>query len=141
MRWLIILIFMLSCGPTHKRNAEIITTYEGIVEIHHNPDFNTEQELVNALADDKSPDFIIFSSPWCGSCVDLKHRLNDLGWRDKVIVINFHEDWANFVAKYVGITAVPSMIIDKDKGKTKSRIYVGAGEIGRQLYNYLEAKK
>jgi hypothetical protein len=73
--------------------------------------------------------------------VDLKHRLNDLGWRDKVIVINFHEDWANFVAKYVGITAVPSMIIDKDKGKTKSRIYVGAGEIGRQLYNHLEAKK
>jgi hypothetical protein len=33
------------------------------------------------------------------------------------------------------------MIIDKDKGKTKSRIYVGAGEIGRQLYNHLEAKK
>jgi predicted glycosyltransferase len=64
VRWLIILIFMLSCGPTPKRNAEIITTYEGIVEVHHNPDFNTEQELVNALADDKSPDFIIFSSPW-----------------------------------------------------------------------------
>ena len=38
-------------------------------------------------------DFIIFSSPYCGACTDLKHRLKDLGWRDKVIVLNFHEDY------------------------------------------------
>tara|TARA_B100000989_G_C19510342_1_gene458678 strand:+ start:433 stop:864 length:432 start_codon:yes stop_codon:yes gene_type:complete len=141
LKWLIPLLFVLSCGPAPKRNAEIITTYEGIVEVHHNPEFNTEQDLVEALNDDKTPDFIIFSSPYCGACIDLKNRLNDLGWRDKVIVINFHEEWVNFIANYIGIKAVPSMLIDKDKGKTKSLIYVGPGEIGRQLYNHLEIKK
>ena len=141
MKWLIPLLFVLSCGPTPKRNAEIIATYDGVVEIHHNPEYNTEQELVDALNDDKHPDFIIFSSPYCGACIDLKHRLSDLGWRDKVIVINYHEEWANFIAQYVGITAVPSMIIDKDNGKTKSPIYIGPGEIGKQLYEHLETKK
>ena len=141
MKYLILLLFFLSCGPTPKRNAEIITTYEGIVEVHHNPEYNTEFELRDALNDDKYPDFIIFSSPYCGACVDLKHRLDDLGWRDKVIVLNFHEEWVNLIANYVGISAVPSMLIDKDNGKTKSPIYVGVGEIGRQLYKHLEIKK
>ena len=58
-----------------------------------------------------------------------------------MIVLNYHEEWVNLIAEYVGITAVPSMIIDKDKGKTKSLIYVGPGEIGRQLYEHLETKK
>lgn len=141
MKWLVFLLFFLSCGPTPKRNAEIIATYEGIVEVHHNPEYNTEQELVDALNDDKIPDFIIFSSSYCGACIDLKHRLNDLGWRDKVLILNFHEEWVSFIANYIGITAVPSMIIDKDKGKTNSRIYVGAGEIGKVLYEHLEMKK
>ena len=141
MKWLFSLIFVLCCVPVPKRNAEIITTYEGIVEVHHNPEYNTEIELREALNDDKSPDFIIFSSPYCGACTDLKHRLKDLGWRDKVIVLNYHEDWVNLIAQYVGITAVPSMIIDKDKGNTKSPIYIGPGEIGRQLYEHLETKK
>ncbi len=141
IRYLIPLFFLLSCGPSPKRNAEIITTYDGIVEVHHNPKFNTELELREALGDDKSPDFIIFSSPYCGACTDLEHRLNDLDWRNKVIVLNFHEEWVNLIANYVGITAVPSMIIDKDNGKTKSSIYIGPGEIGRQLYNHLEIKK
>jgi thioredoxin-like negative regulator of GroEL len=132
---------MLACGPTPKRNAEIITTYEGIVETHHNPEYNTELDLRDELNDDKHPDFIIFSSPYCGACIDLKHRLKDLGWRDKVIVLNYHEDWVNFIAQHIGITAVPSMIIDKDGGETISPVFVGAGEIGRQLYKHLEKKK
>ena len=132
---------MLGCGPHHKNQAEVIVSYDGIVESHYHPDYNTEIELRNALNDDKQPDFIIFSSPYCGACTDLKHRLNDLGWRDKVIVLNFHDDWVNLIANYVGITAVPSMIIDKDNGKTKSLIYVGVGEIGKALYEHLEIKK
>ena len=141
MKYLVFLLFILGCGPHHKNQAEIIVSYDGIVESHYHPDYNTEIELRNALNDDKHPDFIIFSSPYCGACVDLKHRLNDLGWRDKVIVLNFHDDWVNLIAQYIGITAVPSMIIDKDNGKTKSPIYIGPGEIGRQLYRHLETKK
>ena len=56
-------------------------------------------------------------------------------------MLNFHDDWVNLIANYVGITAVPSMIIDKDSGKTKSTIYIGVGEISRQLYEHLETKK
>ena len=51
MKWLIPLLFMLSCGPTPKRNAEIVTTYEGIVEHYENPAYNTEYELRNTLED------------------------------------------------------------------------------------------
>ena len=141
MKYLFFLLFILGCGPHHKSQAEVIVSYDGIVESHYHPDYNTEIELRNALNDSKYPDFIIFSSPYCGACTDLKHRLDDLGWRDKVIVLNFHEEWVNLIAQYAGITAVPSMIIDKDNGKTKSPIYVGTGEIGRQLYEHLETKK
>ena len=141
MKWLIALLFALSCGPHYKNQAEVIVAYDGIVEAHHHPDYNTEAEFKNALSDDKYPDFIIFSSPYCGACTDLKHVLNNLGWRDKVIVLNFHEDWVNFIAQHVGVSAVPAMIIDKNGGETISQIYVGPGEIGKQLFDYLESKK
>ena len=141
MRYITLLLVLIACGPHYKTQAEVVVAYDGVVESHYLPDYNTEVELREALNDDKHPDFIIFSSPYCGACVDLKHRLNDLGWRDKVIVLNLHEEWVNLIAQYIGITAVPSMIIDKDNGKTKSPIYVGPGEIGRQLYKHLETKK
>jgi len=141
MRYITLLLVLIACGPHYKTQAEVVVSYDGVVESHYHPDYNTETELRNTLNDDKHPDFIIFSSPYCGACTDLKHRLNDLGWRDKVIVLNFHEEWANIIAQYIGITAVPSMIIDKDSGKTTSPIYVGPGEIGRQLYKHLETKK
>jgi len=141
MRYLIPLLFILSCVPEQKRNAEITTMYNGVVEVHHLPDFDSEERFRNQLSDDKSPDFIIFSSPYCGACIDLKNILNNLGWRDKVIVLNFHEKWVNFVAQTVGINAVPAMIIDKDRGKTISKVYVGSGEIGKVLYEHLEKKK
>ena len=140
--FLVFLLFLLvCCGPVPKRNAEIIATYEGVVEIHHHPDYYSEQEFINALNDDKHPDFIIFSSPYCGACTDLKHRLKDLGWQDKVIVLNYHDEWVNFIAQHIGVDAVPSMIIDKDGGKTISPIYVGQGPIGMVLYEHLEVKK
>jgi len=141
MRWLFPLLFILSCSPHYKNQAEVIVAYDGIIEAHHHPDYNTEAEFKNALNDDKYPDFIIFSSPYCGACTDLKHILNNLGWRDKVIMLNFHEEWVNLIAQYIGVNAVPAMIIDKDGGKTISQIYVGSGEIGKQLFEHLETKK
>jgi len=141
MKYIILLIALLSCGPHHKNQAEIIVTYDGIVEAHHHPDYNTEAEFRNALNDSKHPDFIIFSSPYCGACTDLKHILNNLGWHDKVIMLNFHEEWVNFIAQHIGVNAVPAMIIDKDGGDTISQIYIGPGQIGKQLYEHLEKKK
>ena len=141
MKYLIPLLFILGCGPHYKNQAEVVVTYDGVVEVHHHPDFDSEEKFRNEISDDKSPDFIIFSSPYCGACIDLKHRLNDLDWRDKVIVLNFHEKWVNFIAQVIGIEAVPSMVVDKNRGEDLSEIYVGSGEIGKVLYEHLEKKK
>ena len=56
-------------------------------------------------------------------------------------MLNFHEEWVNFIAQHIGINAVPAMIIDKDGGETISQIYIGSGEIGKQLFEHLETKK
>ena len=54
------------------------------------------------------------------------------------IKLNFHDDWVKFIANYIGVEAVPSMIVDKDGGVTISPIYIGSGEIGKVLFEYLE---
>ena len=56
-------------------------------------------------------------------------------------MLNFHEEWVNFIAQHIGVNAVPAMIIDKDGGDTISQIYIGPGQIGKQLYEHLEKKK
>ena len=134
-------IFLASCGPQPKSQAEVTVTYNGIVESYSHPDFNTEAELVAALKDNKIPDFIIFSSPFCGACNDLKRIIKDLGWREKIIVLNYHEKWVNLIGQTIGINAVPAMVIDKDKGQTISKIFIGTGEISRQLFLHLGDNK
>lgn len=141
MRYLIILLFVLSCTPTQKRNAEIVTTYEGVVEFHQDPQYNTEQELRNALNDDKGPDFIIFSASWCSYCRTLKDTIDSLGWRDKVLVLNLDQEWVKFVAETVGISGIPAMIVTYDGGGDKSELIIGPGEIGKTLFEHLETKK
>jgi len=134
--------FFVSCGPHHKNQAERVVSYNGVIESYYHPDFNSEEELKIALNDDKIPDFIIFSSSFCGACTDLKHRLNDLGWRDKVIVLNFHEEWVQFISKHIGIVAIPSMVVDTDRGETLSKIFVGQSSILKELYdNFGEKSK
>lgn len=141
MKYLIPLLFMLACGPTPKRNAEIVTTYEGIVEHHENPDYNTEQELREALSDDKIPDFILFSAEWCPPCRTLKDTINALGWRDSVIILDVDQEWVKFLSGATGIEQIPSMIVTYDDGGEKSELITGPGEIGRILFEQLEMKK
>lgn len=141
MKYLIPLLFLLSCGPQHKSQAEITVMYNQVVESYSHPDYNTEFEMNKALNDDIKPDFIIFSASWCGACIDLKHVLNNLGWRSRVIVLNLEENWVRFIANTLGISSIPAMIVDNDNGNTISPIYVGPGEIGKVLYKHLEKKK
>ena len=141
IKLLIPLIFFLSCGPTPKRNAEIVTTYEGIVEHHQNPAYNTEEELRNALNDEKSPDFIIFSAEWCPPCRTLKDTINGLGWRNEIIILNVDEEWVKFLGEYIGIDKIPTMVVTYDGGGDKSELIIGPGEIGKVLFEHLETKK
>jgi thiol-disulfide isomerase/thioredoxin len=141
MKWMIPLLFMLSCGPSHKRNAEIITTYEGIVEHHVNPSYNTEAELRKSLSDEKGPDFILFSAEWCPPCRTLKETIMGLGWRDKILILDLDQKWVKFVAETVGVEGVPAMIVTYDAGGVNSKLITGAGEIGKVLFEQLEMKK
>ena len=138
MKWLIPLLFMLSCGPTPKRNAEIVTTYEGIVEHYENPAYNTEYELRRALEEKGAPDFIIFSAGWCPSCRTLNDTINSVGWREKVIILDLDQEWVRFLAKTVGISGIPAMILTYDGGGEKSELITGAGEICRILFEHIE---
>ena len=141
MRWLFFLLFFLSCGPHYKNQAEVVVTYEGVVESHTHPAYNTEIEFRDALDDDVSPDFIIFSAEWCNNCIDLRHLLVNLGWRDKVIVLNLQEDWVRYIANVIGIQSIPAMVIDYDNGKSISPIYVGQSSIAKEIFEHLETKK
>ena len=141
MRYLIPLLFLLSCVPEQKRNAEIITTYEGIVEHYENPDYNTEQELRNTLSDDLGPDFVLFTAEWCPPCRTLLDTIKSLGWRDKVTILNLDQEWVKFVAETIGISGIPAMIITYDGGGEKSELITGPGQIGKVLFEHLEMKK
>ena len=138
MKWLIPLLFMLSCGPTPKRNAEIVTTYEGIVEHYENPAYNTEYELRNTLEDEAAPDFIIFSADWCPSCRTLEDTINGLGWRGSVIVLDLNQEWVKFLAETIGISGIPAMIVPYDGGGEKSELIIGPGNISRVLFEHIE---
>tara|TARA_B100001175_G_C19351120_1_gene562372 strand:+ start:405 stop:830 length:426 start_codon:yes stop_codon:yes gene_type:complete len=138
MKWLIPLLFMLSCGPTPKRNAEIVTTYEGIVEHYENPAYNTEYELRNALEDKAAPDFIIFSADWCPACRTLEDTINGLGWREDVIVLDLNQEWVKFLGETIGISGIPAMIVTYDGGGEKSELIIGPGDIGRVLFEHIE---
>ena len=141
MKYLFFLFFFLSCGPYYKNQAEVTVMYEGSVESYTHPAYNTEIEFKEALDDDVRPDFIIFSAEWCDNCIDLRHFLVNLGWRDKVIVLNLQEDWVRYIANVIGIRSIPAMVVDNDNGNSLSAIYVGQSEIGKKLYEYLEKKK
>jgi thiol:disulfide interchange protein len=107
MKYLIPLLFLLSCVPEQKRNAEITTMYNGVVEFHANPHWNSEQDLREALTDTVRPDFIIFSADWCEACHVLRDVIVSSGWRDRVLIINMDEKWVRFLAKSCDISAVP----------------------------------
>lgn len=140
-KYIIPLLFVLACGPTPKRNAEIVTTYEGRVEHFENPNYNTEAELRNALSDGKGPDFILFSAEWCPPCHTLQDTIKSLGWRDRVLILNLDQEWVKFVAETVGVSGIPAMIVTYDDGGEKSELITGAGEIGKVLFEHLEMKK
>ena len=141
MKYLIPLLFLLSCVPEQKRNAEITTMYDGVVEFHANPHWNSEQDLREALTDEQRPDFIIFSAEWCEACRVLRDVIVSSGWRSRVLILNMDQGWVRFLAKSCDISAVPSMIVTFDDGGPDSGLIIGAGEIGKALFEILENKK
>ena len=141
MKWLLPLLFLCSCVPEQKRNAEITTMYNGVVEFQAGPYWNSEQDLRNALTDKERPDFIIFSAEWCEACHILRDVIVSSDWRDRVLIINMDEKWVRFLAKSCDISAVPSMIVTFDDGGPDSGLVIGADKIGKVLFEILENKK
>ena len=140
MKYLIPLLFLLSCVPEQKRNAEITTMYNGVVEFRGGPEWDSEDILRRVLTDWRRPDFIIFSAEWCEACRILKDVIIESGWRSRVVLLNMDEDWVSYLANACDINTVPSMIVTFDDGGPDSGLVIGAGEIGKVLFETLEKK-
>tara|TARA_Y100000114_G_C11759922_1_gene328971 strand:- start:719 stop:1180 length:462 start_codon:yes stop_codon:yes gene_type:complete len=132
---------IFSCGGDSKRNADLVVKYDNKIVYTAYGNYNTESDLKNALQDDKKPDFIIFSSKYCSSCELLQNTINDLGYREHVILLNLQEYWVSFIANSMGIDKIPAMIVTSDSGKSQTPIIFGPSKIVRELYKHLELKK
>ena len=140
---LAIIIFSLfaSCNTSQKRGADLVVTYENEVVYTASSKYSSESELLSRLNDGQSPDIIIFSSQWCAACKKLDKIVVERGWRDDVIILNMDERWVGYVAKQLGISAIPAGIVTNDGGETKTDIFYGPGNIFRIIYQELESKK
>ena len=139
--WWVFLAFFLcfltpSCVAEQKRNAELVVTYQGKVVHRAGSRYTGEKEFINKLNDEKMPDFVLFSSQWCQSCRHVEKKVQDFGWKNKIIVLNLDEKWVNFIAGQLGLRGVPALIIVHNKGKQRDMIYYGPTTIINKIYSH-----
>jgi|APSaa5957512535_1039671.scaffolds.fasta_scaffold37592_2 thiol-disulfide isomerase/thioredoxin len=115
MKGFIFILFSLlvSCVSTpHIRNSEVVVEYNGIVEAKSDGKYADEATLKKMLKDESKEHYIVFSTSWCGGCVDLDKALKERGWEKKVTFLNFEEQWVVDLARIMEINAVPIMIVE-----------------------------
>lgn len=118
-------LFLLSCAKDIKRNANIEVKYNNNIVYSKHVDYNTELDLQNALDDSKKPDLIIVSAEWCRACSALRSKIDQLGIRNRVIILNIEERWVSFIASSMGIRAVPALILTRDSGRDPGQVFYG----------------
>lgn len=131
---LFLAVLSISCGGEQQRNANLTVTYDGKTVYERFPKYNTEKQLVKRLNDSSAPDFVIFSAPWCPSCKQLEQIIVDLGWKNKVILLNIEQNWVSFIAKELRIQKIPALIQTNDGGRTRVPIVYGPGDISMRIY-------
>ena len=125
----ILVSLLISCASTpHTRSSEVVVAYEGVVEARTGGKYTDEQTLRKILSDDSKDHYIIFSTEWCGGCVDLDKALKIRGWNKKVTFLNFEDQWVVDLARIMAIEAMPIMIVElaNDKGSLR---FEGTSEI------------
>tara|TARA_R110001592_G_scaffold21067_2_gene85317 strand:- start:5125 stop:5508 length:384 start_codon:yes stop_codon:yes gene_type:complete len=103
----------MSCTNTqHVRNSEVVVEYEGVVQTRTGGKYTDERTLINILKDQSKDHYIVFSTKWCGGCIDLDRALRARGWDKKVSFLNFEDQWVVDLARIMEIKAVPIMIVE-----------------------------
>ena len=113
---IVVLLFclLMSCGGTQTfvTNTERVVSYDGVVEVRDSGKYIDENMLRELVKDKSKAHYIIFSTDWCGGCVDLEKSLKSRGWEKKVKFINFEERWVEDLARIMEISAMPTMIVE-----------------------------
>jgi len=131
MKGFIFILFSLlvSCASApHTRNSEVVVEYEGVVQSIAGGKYTDEVTLKKMLKNESKEHYIVFSTSWCGGCVDLDKALKERGWEKKVTFLNFEDQWVVDLARIMEIDAVPIMIVELANGKGALR-FEGTSQI------------
>jgi thiol-disulfide isomerase/thioredoxin len=107
-----------------KTPPTTISSFYGLEASSTKTGWNGPQELERALQGKFRPLIVIFSAEWCGPCRDLRVVVNEMGWRDKILIVNVDEERVERVAKDLYLdNAVPAFYYLHDKEVRLSGFY------------------
>ena len=119
-----ILFFALLLAAITLKHSEVkqktppstISSFYGLEASSTKTGWNGPQELERALQGKFRPLMVIFSADWCGPCRDLRVLVNEMGWRDKILIVNIDEERVERVTEELYLDdAVPALYYLHDK--------------------------
>ena len=119
-----ILFFALLLAAITLKHSEVkqktppstISSFYGLEASSTKTGWNGPQELERALQGKFRPLMVIFSADWCGPCRDLRVLVNEMGWRDKILIVNIDEERVERVTEDLYLDdAVPALYYLHDK--------------------------
>ena len=119
--FILLCLFLVSCGASEPRNASISVDYEGSNVFRSHGLYCDEVTLRNAVESYPRPLKVIFSRPACPPCQKVEKFIKDRKLHNDVLIVNAKDKYAQFLMRSMGITGVPIMIILED-GKSERRI-------------------
>ena len=127
-----------SSNPEIKSDPSTTLTvdYYGTRENTKGFGFSTPEELDVAIHSETRPLIIIYSTTWCDACKVLKRAIDDRGWTDKVMIVDYDipENWAR--GYLLGLdNVVPSLIYLEKNNKINLS---GFGNILRFLLDTID---
>ena len=129
--FILLCLFLVSCGTPQQRNSSISVNYEGSNVFRSNGLYCDEETLRNAVEGETRPLRIIFSRPDCPSCRKVHNFIKDRNVKGNILIINGKDAYAQFLMKELEITGVPVMfVLEAEKD---DRILVGPMNIAMDL--------
>jgi thiol-disulfide isomerase/thioredoxin len=127
-----ILFFVLLLAAITLKHSEVkqktppttISSFYGLEASSTKTGWNGPQELERALQGKFRPLIVIFSAEWCGPCRDLRELVNEMGWREKVLIVSVDEDEVERISMNLSLEdSVPALYYLHDKEIRLSGFY------------------
>lgn len=107
-----------------KTPPSTISSFYGLEASSTKTGWNGPQELERALQGKFRPLMVIFSAEWCGPCRDLRVLVNEMRWREKVLIVSIDEERVERIAEDLYLDdAVPAFYYLHDKEIRLSGFY------------------